>query len=80
MARISVEMDFMVELVDFKLRSLKGEIGKILKKWDYSSSNVFLEHAKNGTLNEAEEDAIILKNLQDQIEELTQKKQTWKSD
>ena len=80
MARISVDMDFMVELVDFKLRSLKRKIGKILKKWDYSSSIEFLEHAKNGTLSEAEEDAIILKNLQDQIKELTHKKQAWKSE
>lgn len=32
-------------------------------------------HAKDGTLSEAEEDAIMLKNLQDQIEELTYKKQ-----
>ncbi|KKN19851.1 hypothetical protein LCGC14_0941500 [marine sediment metagenome] len=33
MARISVDMDFIEELVDFKLRTLKGEVGKILKKW-----------------------------------------------
>ncbi len=70
----------MEDLVDFKLRSLKGEIGKNLKKWGYTSSIEFLEHAKNGTLSEAEEDAIILKNLQDQIEELTHKKQAWKNE
>ncbi len=77
MARISVDMDFMVELVDFKLRNLKQEIERILQKWKYNSSTKFLEHSKDGTLSEAEEDAIILKNLQDQIEELTQKKQEW---
>lgn len=79
MARISVDIDFMEELVDFKLRYIKEEIERILNKWNYDSSSEFLKHAKDGTLSEAEEDAIILKNLQDQIEELSQKKQEWKS-
>ncbi|MCK4381525.1 MAG: hypothetical protein KAW51_10335 [Candidatus Lokiarchaeota archaeon] len=79
MARISVDVEFMMELVDFKLRFLKEEIEQILQKWNYSSSNKFLENSKDGTLSEAEEDAIILKNLQDQIVQLTQKKQEWNS-
>jgi hypothetical protein len=79
MARISVDIDFMEELVDFKLRYLKEEIERILNKWNYDSSSEILKHSKDGTLSEAEEDAIILKNLQDQIEELSQKKQEWKS-
>lgn len=79
MVRISVDMEFMIELVDFKLRFLKEKIEQILQKWNYSSSNKFLEHSKDGTLSEAEKDAIILKNLQDQIEQLTQKKQEWNS-
>lgn len=79
MARISVDEEFMMELVDFKLRFLKEEIEQILQKWNYSSFNKFLEHSKDGTLSEAEEDAIILKNLQDQIVQLTQKKQEWNS-
>ncbi|TFG27338.1 MAG: hypothetical protein EU532_07610 [Promethearchaeota archaeon] len=79
MARISVDIDFMVDLIDFKLRYLKEEIERILNKWNYDSSTKFLTHAKDGTLNEAEEDAIILKNLQDQIEELSQKKREWKN-
>ena len=79
MARISVDEEFMMELVDFKLRFLKEEIEQILQKWNYSSSNKILEHSKDGTLSEAEEDAIILKNLQDQVVQLTQKKQEWNS-
>lgn len=79
MAKISVDEEFMMELVNFKLRFLKEEIEQILQKWNYSSSNKFLEHSKDGTLSEAEEDAIILKNLQDQIVQLTQKKQEWNS-
>ena len=47
------------------LSNLKQEIERILQKWKYNSSTKFLEHSKDGTLSEAEEDAIILKNLQD---------------
>jgi hypothetical protein len=79
MARISVDMNFIKELVDFKLRSLKEEIERILLKWKYDSSTEFLQHAKDGTLSEAEEDAIILKNLQDEIETLSRKKRELKN-
>ena len=79
MARISVEKNLMVELVDFKLRYLKGEVEGILKKWNYNSSSEFLEDARNGKLQEAEEDAIMLRNLQDEIKDLSTKKREWKS-
>lgn len=74
MARISVDMEFMIDLINFKLRFLKEEIENILERWGYNSFSKFTKDAKDGTLSEAEEDAIILKNLQDQIEDLTQKK------
>lgn len=74
MARVSVDADFMVDLIEFKLRHLKNEIEKILSKWDYISFSKFLKDSKDGTLCEAEEDAIILKNIQDQIESLAQKR------
>ncbi|MHA1490516.1 MAG: hypothetical protein ACTSRI_12790 [Promethearchaeota archaeon] len=74
MARVSVDMDFMVDLINFKLNSLKKNIKKILKKWNYTSTIKFLDDAKNGTLSEAEEDAIILINLQDQVKYLIQTK------
>ncbi len=80
MAKISVEQDLIVELIDFKLKYLKEEIERILNKWNYKSSTLFLKRAKDGTLSEAEEDAIILKNLQDQIEDLAQKKSEYKSE
>lgn len=72
MARVSVDADFIVDLIDFKLRFLKKEIEKILGKWNYESFSKFLDDSKDGTLCEAEEDAIILRNIQDQIEFLTQ--------
>ena len=77
MARISIDEEFLTELVDFKLNYLKEEIERILKKWKYTSSTEFLNHAKDGTLSEAEEDAIILINLKDQRESLLQKKTSW---
>ncbi|MBN1803512.1 MAG: hypothetical protein JW891_18525 [Candidatus Lokiarchaeota archaeon] len=75
MTTIPVDKEFLDDLIDFKLKALKEEVNKILERWDYKSSNLFLQHAMDGTINEAEEDAIILKNLQDQILDLTNKKQ-----
>ncbi|MGV9200278.1 MAG: hypothetical protein ACOC4M_15845 [Promethearchaeia archaeon] len=69
-----MDVDFMEELINFKLRFLKERIEEILQKWNYRSINKFLEDSKDGTLSEAEEDAIILKNLRDQVEDLTEKK------
>jgi hypothetical protein len=59
-----------MDLLDFKLRHLKEEIDRILSKWNYTSSSEFLKYAKDGTLSEAEMDAIELKNLNDVRERL----------
>ena len=80
MARVSVDVDFLTDLIDFKLKYLKEEIERILKKWNYTSLTAFLGHSKDGTLSEAEEDAIILTNLIDQRESLLQKKTSWNKD
>ncbi len=70
MARVSVDKELLMNLLDFKLNHLKEEIDRMLSKWDYMSSTVFLKHAKDGTLSEAEMDAIELKNLNDERERL----------
>ena len=75
MTTVPVEKEILEDLIDFKLRALKEEIEKILNKWKYTSSKTFLQHARDGTISEAEEEAIILTNLQDQIIELTNMKQ-----
>ena len=75
MTTITIKKEILEDLIDFKLKVLKEEIVKILEKWTYKSSKMFLQHARDGTINEAEEDAIILINLQDQIIELTNMKQ-----
>ena len=56
MTQVKIDKENLVELVDFKLSRLRKEIERILKKWNYSSSNKFLEDAKNGTISEAEHD------------------------
>jgi hypothetical protein len=70
MAHVSVDEELLMNLLDFKLNHLKEEIDRILSKWNYMSSTEFLKHAKDGTLSEAEMDAIELKNLNDERERL----------
>ncbi|MCJ7651311.1 MAG: hypothetical protein MUP85_22105 [Candidatus Lokiarchaeota archaeon] len=77
MTQVKIEKENLVQLVDFKLGRLRKEIEKILGKWNYSSSKKFLEDARNGTLSEAEEDAIILRNLEDEIDGLEHQKTIW---
>ncbi len=76
MARVSVEKELLMNLLDFKLNSLKEEINRILHKWKYTSSTEFLKHAKDGTLAEAEMDAIELINLNDERERLLGEKKS----
>jgi len=70
MARVSVDEELLMNLLDFKLNHLKEEIDRMLIKWNYTSSTAFLKHAKDGTLSEAEMDAIELENLNDERERL----------
>ena len=63
-----------MNLLDFKLSRLKEEIDRILSKWKYTSSTEFLKHAKDGTLSEAEMDAIELINLNDERERWLEEK------
>ena len=75
--QVKIDKKNLVELVDFKLSRLRKEIERILKKWNYISSNKFLEDARNGTISEAEHDAIILRNLEDEIDALDHQKTIW---
>ena len=70
MARVSVDEELLKNLLDFKLSRLKEEIDRILSKWNYTSSTEFLKHTKDGTLSEAEMDAIELINLNDEREHM----------
>ena len=77
MTQVKIEKESLVELIDFKLNRLRREIERVLNKWNYSSSNKFLEDTRNGTISETEEDAIILTNLKDEIERLEHQKTVW---
>ena len=60
-----------------KLKFLYDEIDKILAKRSYESPTQFLQDAKIGVIEEAENDAITLKYLIDQREELFNLKRDW---
>lgn len=77
MTSIPVEKELLEELIDFKLRFLYEEIDKILNKWKYEESSKFLQDARDGTIEEAEDDAITLRQLLDQREELLTLKKDW---
>lgn len=77
MTLIRVEKAFLEELVDLKLKFLQDESEKILIKWKYQSPEKFLQDAANGTLEEAEDDAITLRHLLDQRDELMNLKLSW---
>ena len=77
MTVISVDKEFLMELIDLKLKTLLDEIQTILNKWNYNSIDKFLADAKDGSLEEAEDDAVCLRNLVDKREELFQLKYKW---
>lgn len=78
MTIIPVEKELLEGLIDFKLRFLYEEIDKILDKWRYEESSKFLQDARDGTIEEAEDDAIVLRqflNEKKQLFELKQEKE-----
>ncbi len=79
MTMIRVNRETLEELIDYKLRFLRKEINKILSKWDYTDSELFLKHARDGTIEEAEPDAITLRQLLKERDETYQMKQDWDS-
>jgi len=79
MNTISVEKELLEELLDYKLKFLHKEIDKILTKWNYTNPDLFLQHARDGTIEEAESDAITLRQLLKEREDAYQFKSDWNS-
>ena len=79
MTTVTMDRALAEELIDMKLSFLQNEIQQILSKWNYQAAEDFLEHARNGTLEEAEDDAITLRHLFDQLDELRGIKNRWSS-
>ncbi len=60
---VSMKKEVAEELVTFKLKQIQILIEEILQRWNEKVIEDFLEKAKDGTLHEAENDAIELKQL-----------------
>lgn len=60
---ITLDKPLAKDLINFKLNYLTKEINKILEHWQEDTIESFLQKAKDGRLEEAENDAIELKQL-----------------
>ena len=78
MTSVSIDKEMLDDLVDFKLRHVLSRINEILENWNHDSADDFLRHARDGTLQEAEMDAIALRQLILQRETLEKLKEGWK--
>ncbi len=60
---VSIERETVKELITFKLQHIQDIIRSILDKWDEENSDDFISKAKSGTLENAEMDAITMRQL-----------------
>ncbi len=67
---VSLKKEVAEELITYKLRRIQAIIEDILSRWKEKTIEEFLEKAKDGTLQEAENDAIELKQLVNEEEKL----------
>lgn len=63
METVELPRDDAVKLLTDKLRDLDNRIENILQRWNQPSTEIFLERARTGALDNAEMDAITLTNL-----------------
>lgn len=76
MTTVKLEKSEVEDLINYKLRNLNKEIQNILDRWNETSTNQFTEKARNGTYEEAENDAIDIRQLvleQKKLQELQEK-------
>lgn len=66
---VQLPLSIVNELLEFKVRSLRGEIEIILTKWNQVSVETFQAKTRAGEISEAETDAIIAGNLAEQLDE-----------
>lgn len=60
---VSIERETLKELITFKLQHLQDLISSILDKWGEDNSDDFISKAKSGDLENAEMDAITMRQL-----------------
>lgn len=63
MATIKVDRDVLVDLARFKMNRLRAVIDEILHRWNEDSAHVFIDKARRGIHEEAENDAIEMRQL-----------------
>ncbi len=79
MTSVTIDKELLIELVDFKLNYIVNAIDRILGKWKAPSIESFLNGARDGTYEDAEEETIDLTNLRDRREELYRLRSGWSS-
>ncbi len=77
MTMVSIEKEIAEDLVNSKLRLILEEMEDIIKKWNYKSVDKFLDDARNRIIHNAEDDAIVLRNLIDERDDLVKLKDSW---
>ena len=60
---VSLERETAKELISFKLNHIQESIHSILDKWGEDNTDDFITKAKSGILNNAEMDAISIRQL-----------------
>jgi len=63
MPRVKLDKSLAEDLITSKMRVLQQYIDEILNRWNESSSKKFLEKARTGIHENAEDDAIELRQL-----------------
>ncbi len=63
MTSVNLEKSEIEDLISYKLRNIQREIEKILERWNETSIERFIQKAKDGTYEEAENDAIDIRQL-----------------
>ena len=61
---VEIKQETAQELIKFKLEHLSKLINKILEKWNEENIDDFIEKARSGVLENAEMDAISLKQIE----------------
>ena len=79
MSTCYVEESMLKDLVAFKLRHVIYAIDDILGTWGYTDATKFVNDARDGTLQEAEMDAIALRQLLADREQLDAVQARWRS-
>ena len=60
---VSLKKEVAEELITYKLRQIQLEIEEILARWNETSAEAFIQKARDGRYENAENDAIDLRQL-----------------